>query len=251
MTRTLHGEHQVEGPSHLKNRAKPLTRFAVIRHLHGRQDVQATHSYVHVSELPAQRNSFLRSRHPKFALVDFRVDTLLLVHYAGDGDRRPFWLGRRRKSIKLLSLESTAQRSRLEPVPEHADRSLRPRRGRCDQRVSLGSSSKPAIGDLVWACCPNQLKNRQFSFQNVVQGKGHRDPISDEDHITKGGDGAAKFESVAIGIRRHLVQPCLWKPPWKVTSHGSCLLRHGVGTTTLDVFQTAGARTASYLRSLR
>ena len=95
--RTLHDEYLVEGPSHLKNRAKPITAFAcclhdeqsilVIRHLHGRQHVQATHSYVHVPELPAQRYSFLRSRHPKFALVDFRTDTLLLVHYAGDGDR--------------------------------------------------------------------------------------------------------------------------------------------------------------------
>jgi len=43
-------------------------------------------------------------------------------------------------------------------------------------------------------------------LQNVVQEKGHRDLISDEGHITKGGDGAAKFESVANGIRRHLVQ---------------------------------------------
>jgi len=73
-------------------------------------------------------------------------------------------------------------------------------------------------------------------LQNVVQEKGHRDLISDEGHITKGGDGAAKFESVANGIRRHLVYPCLrngfprdrkvrklcgvcsvvflWKPPW-------------------------------------
>ena len=78
--RTLHDEYQVEGPSHLKNRGKLITAFAcclhdeqsilVIRHLLRRQHVQATHSYVHVLELLAQRYSFLRSRHPKFALVD-------------------------------------------------------------------------------------------------------------------------------------------------------------------------------------
>ena len=89
-------------------------------------------------------------------------------------------------------------------------------------------------------------------LQNVVQEKGHRDLISDEGHITKGGDGAAKFESGANGIRRHLVpaMPCatsfqeterpggsaalaVWV--FVEASVASCLSRHAVGTTTLDL----------------
>ena len=72
VVRTRHDEHQVEGSSLLKNRAKPLIAFAccnhdepsilVFGHLHGRQYAQATHSHVHVSELPAQSFTVRREK---------------------------------------------------------------------------------------------------------------------------------------------------------------------------------------------
>ena len=94
------------------------------------------------------------------------------------------------------------------------------------------------------------LFKKQETVLSLLQAKGRetdvarehgieaslRDLISDEGHVTKGGDGAAEFESVANGIRRQLVQ--------------QCLSRYGVGITTLNPLQNAGARMASLLRCL-
>ena len=162
------------------------------------------------------------------SLVDFRTDRLVLFHYAGDGDKSRSGLAAGERAPNCCRLRAR-HRGRLEPVPEHADRSLRPRRGRCDQRVSLGSSSKPAIGDLVWACCPQPTEQQTFFFFRTS---------------CKRKDIVILFRTKATSPRAAMVPPSskVWQMESADTSSGS---------TTLDFLQNAGERMAIYLRSLR